>query len=164
MTNIASVFNSPIETGLRCLTILEAGYPKLYDIERITYYDYLLVHSGDIMGGPESIHPSTPHRTGEMIIRRPVIEEGLKIMISRGLIDVSYSSSGIEYLATDFATPFLDSLQANYTKKIMEVSCWVVNEFDSLLIEDLKVLIKGNMDVWGGEFLSESIVRGESLV
>ncbi|EGQ9043636.1 threonine transporter, partial [Vibrio parahaemolyticus] len=128
--NTFSVFNSPIETGLRSLTLLEAGYPNAYDLERITYYDYLLVHSGDIEGGPNSIHPNTPHRSGELLIRRPIIEKGLAVMISRGLVDIDYSQSGIRYIATELSTPFLDSLQANYTRKMIDTAIWVVEIFD----------------------------------
>ena len=48
--NTSNIFNSPIETGLRSLTLLEAGYPSAYDLERLTYYDYLVVHSDDKIG------------------------------------------------------------------------------------------------------------------
>lgn len=160
--NTFSVFNSPIETGLRSLTLLEAGYPNAYDLERITYYDYLLVHSGDIKGGPNSIHPNTPHRSGELLIRRPIIEKGLAVMISRGLVDIDYSQSGIRYIATELSTPFLDSLQANYTRKMIDTAIWVVEIFDKQPNQKIRDLISKNLQVWGGEFIDESLVRGEN--
>ncbi|CDT79402.1 conserved hypothetical protein [Vibrio coralliirubri] len=159
MNNTSNIFNSPVETGLRSLTLLEAGYPNAYDLERISYYDYLLVHSGDIEGGPISIHPNTPHRAGEILIRRPVIEQGLSAMISRGLIEVIYSQSGITYLATELATPFLDSLQANYTKKMIATASWVVGAFDGQSNEIIRNLVNKNLNVWGGEFIDESLVK-----
>ncbi len=143
------------------MALLVAGYPNYYDIDRIIFYDYLLVHSGDIAGGPASLHPSTPHRSGEILIRRPVLENGLKAMIFRGLIEVKYSNMGIEYVATDLAAPFLESLEAQYTKKMLAIADWVVHEFDSLPISELKVILKNNITVWGGEFLNESVIRGD---
>jgi hypothetical protein len=161
MSDLSSLFNSPMESGLRSLTLLVAAYPNYYDLERLVIYDYLLVHSGDVDNGPKSIHPDTPHRSGEILIKRPVIESGLKNMIAKGLIEARYSTSGITYAATEVSSPFLDSLQAGYTRKIIKIADWVFETFGGYNIEDFKELINDNLDVWGGEFVNESIVRGE---
>lgn len=150
-----------MESGLRSLTLLVAGYPFQHDLERLVIYDYLLVHSGDIENGPQSIHPNTPHRSGEILIKRPVIKSGLNNMIAKGLIAADYSEAGITYAATEMASPFLDSLQANYTREIVDIADWVVKVFSSYNIDDLKALVNGNLNIWGGEFVNESIVRGE---
>lgn len=161
MNNIISVFNSPMEAGLRSLTILEAGYPKFYDLERMVIYDYLLVHSGDIEDGPISMHPDTPHRSGEILIKRPIIESGLKNMIAKGLAEARYSEDGITYAATEISSPFIDSLQAHYTRKMIIIADWVIEKFDDYSIEELKGLVSRNLDVWGSEFVNESIIRGD---
>ena len=101
MNNFPSLFNSPMESGLRSLTLLVAGFPVHCDLERLVIYDYLLVHSGDVDGGPKSIHPATPHRSGEILVRRPIVESGLKKMIAKGLVEAKYSKSGITYAATE---------------------------------------------------------------
>jgi len=163
MSDFSTVFNSTIETGLRGLILLVAGYPHSYDIERLTYYDYLLVHSGDIADGPDSIHPKTPHRSGEILVRRPLIEKSLNTMLSRGLIEVVYSNEGIHYVASELASPFLDSLQEHYTKKLIEISDWVVSEFDSQPIYKIRNLINKNLSIWGGEFINKSAVRGVTI-
>ncbi len=54
-------FNSPLETGIRSLSILVAAYPASLDIQRLVEMDYLVVHSGDA-GGPESLHVPLPRR------------------------------------------------------------------------------------------------------
>ena len=61
----SSVFNSPVELGLRALMLLAESHPKPLDIQRLVILDYLLVHSGDLEGGPESLHPPSPLRAGE---------------------------------------------------------------------------------------------------
>lgn len=158
-----SPFNSFIEVGLRCLALLSAGYPHQYDINRIVYYDYFLVHSGDL-NGPDSLHPNTPHRSGELLIRRPLLESALKIMSSRELVNIEYSDSGITYLASENTSPFLDNLQASYTKRMVDRAMWVVENFDEIPIEEIRIKTNKNLHTWGGEFLSESIVRGERLL
>lgn len=159
MSDLSSLFNSPMESGLRSLTLLVAGYPNYYDLDRLVIYDYLLVHSGDIENGPKSMHPDTPHRSGEILIKRPVIESGLKNMIAKGLIEARYSESGIAYSATEVSSPFLDSLQANYTQKMIEIADWVIKVFGGYNMESLKKLVNNNLNVWGSEFVNESIVR-----
>lgn len=158
---LKGVFNSPLEAGLRCLVILNAGYPNSYDLGRLVFYDYMLVHSGDISGGPESLHPATPHRSGEILIRRPVLESGLQLMISKGFVDVSYREDGIFYFATEAVSPFIDSLVSKYVSDMEEKSYWLVNEFDSFCLKSIQEMVNQNLENWGGEFLSESIVRGD---
>jgi len=82
-------------------------------------------------------------------------------MIAKGLIEANYSKSGVTYAATEVGSPFLDSLQADYTQKMIGVSGWVSEKFDAYNIEDLKALVNDNLNVWGSEFVNESIIRGE---
>jgi len=64
-------FNSTLETGIRALVVLEAFYPRHCDLMEMTWFDHLIVHTGDIDGQdvPESLHPDLPNRTGELLAR-----------------------------------------------------------------------------------------------
>ena len=64
-----SLFNSPLECGLRAVVLLVECSPQELDIQRLVNYDYLLVHSGDI-NGPPSLHPDSPLRSGELLVKR----------------------------------------------------------------------------------------------
>ena len=78
-------FNSPLETGVRALVLLAESYPAQMDLQRILEFDYILVHTGDV-DGPPSVHPALPLRSGELLARRQLIERGLVLMMSRGLV------------------------------------------------------------------------------
>ena len=56
-------FNSPLETGFRSLVLLDAAYPRSFDLSALVLFDHLVVHTADI-AGPSSLHPSLPHRSG----------------------------------------------------------------------------------------------------
>ncbi len=45
---MTSPFNSPIETGIRTLAILTAVFPRSLDLQYLVYFDYLVLHSGDV--------------------------------------------------------------------------------------------------------------------
>ena len=94
-THIVSPFNGPVEIGLRALCVLTTAFPAAYALQRLVVFDYFLVHSDDIEGGPEGLHPRTPHRGGEILVRRGAIQDGLTLYGSRGLIERVYKGGGI---------------------------------------------------------------------
>lgn len=155
-----SVFNSPLEVGLRLLYILNETYPKGLDLQRLVYFDYILVHSGDVPGGPPSIHPNIPHRTSEILIKRELVKKGLTLMNSKQLIKSIFNDTGILYSATELTEPFLDYNNSEYASSLKHVSNWLVNKFQSYSDDKLSLFIKNNMDIWGGEFTKESLLRG----
>src|SRR3979411_2027900 len=77
----AAPFNSALETGVRALAVLAEASPRALDLQELVYFDYLIVHSGDA-GGPTSLHPNTPLRNGELLVRRTIIEQGVLLMVS----------------------------------------------------------------------------------
>ena len=76
-------FNTPLECGLRMLFVLNAAGERRSDLQRLVSYDYLLVHSGDVDDGPESLHPPVPFRGTEVLVKRGLISAGLNQMFSR---------------------------------------------------------------------------------
>jgi hypothetical protein len=153
-----SPFNSPLECGLRALVLLVEAYPKACDLQRLVYYDYLLVHSKDA-GGPESLHPATPHRSGELLVRRELLETGLLLFLSRGLIEQHFSAAGIAYVASETAAPFLDSLAAQYAVSLYQRAGWVISSFGGHADNSLAEYFRSNLDQWGAEFETESLFR-----
>ena len=155
-----SVFNSPLEIGIRVLYLLVELQPAGCDLQRLVYYDYILVHSSDVPEGPKSIHPSIPHRSTEILVKRDLLKKGLTLMHSKQLVDSIFDSTGITYKATELTKPFLEYNQSDYAKSLQEVSVWVVNKFRNYTDGKLSLFIKNNIDVWGGEFSKESLLRG----
>ncbi|MFM9959999.1 MAG: ABC-three component system middle component 2 [Planctomycetaceae bacterium] len=41
-------FNSALESGLRALCVLYEAFPQSFDTQRLVFFDYLVVHSGDV--------------------------------------------------------------------------------------------------------------------
>jgi hypothetical protein len=157
LTNWAP-FNSPLECGLRALVILVEAHPSTCDLQRLVYYDYLLVHSEDA-GGPNSLHPATPNRSGELLVRREVLERGLFLFLSRGLVERHFSERGIGFAASETSQPFLQSLTTAYTASLRERGEWVISSFGDYSDEALAEYFRTRIDQWGAEFESESLFR-----
>lgn len=154
------VFNSPLECGLRSAVLLLAAYPDRCDLQRLVQYDYLIVHTGDVEGGPPSIHPATPHRSGELLVRRSLVEQGLEFMTRKHVIETVFSERGIEYVAGEYAVLFLDSLVSNYVMKLRERAEWVIRRFQGLTDRELSEFMQSRWSLWGAEFVKESLFRG----
>jgi hypothetical protein len=159
--NWTTPFNTPLECGVRSTILLAEIYPIRLDIQRLLHYDYILVHSGDVEGGPPSLHPPTPHRSGELLVRRPLIEKGIMMMMSRSVIECEYTSSGIVYCLGEWGVFFIDSLQSAYTVQMRERAKWVASYFDSYSDEEMTEFVRARWSEWGSEFEFESIVRGD---
>jgi len=153
-------FNTPLETGLRSLFLLSNVFPKFMDLQRLVYYDYLLVYSGDVTNGPPSLHPQIPLRGGGWLVRRQMVENGLSLMSSKELAQKKFDQTGILYGATDLTEPFLKYLKSDYAQAIKSLSRWVTKTFTPYSDEALSSFMRENLGNWGAEFDRESVVRG----
>ena len=146
-----TVFNSALETGVRSLVILAANFPAVMDLQRLVDFDYLVVHSGDL-DGPESLHPPLPLREGELLVRRKIIESGILLMMSRGLVTRIAGAEGIVYQASDCAKPFVDSLTTPYMRSLIDRANWVGDTFGNMDNTDLHNLISDFFNKWTTQF------------
>lgn len=157
-------FNGALEIGLRSLTILTDAYPSSYSLQRLVVLDYLLIHSDDIPGGPAGLHPKTPHRGSEILVRRNAIQAGLVLYQSRGLVERIYQDGGVYFSATERSAAFLDVLSAPYIQGLRERAIWVVENYGLLADPELDKIARDYIGEWGAEFTMESVLWEEEDV
>lgn len=161
-TSVEQLFNSPLETGLRLLIILDRVSPQHCDLTRLGIYEYLLVHSSDVPDGPKSLHPPTPFRSSEIFVRRRLIERGLRLLESKGLVERSFGEDGIVYFATPLSKPFLSYFESTYFRRASEIAEWLAGTFKSLPIQELQSFIESNLGKWKTEFSGESLAEEDA--
>lgn len=154
-------FNGPIEIGLRALTLLSESFPSTYSLQRMVVSDYLLVHSDDLPGGPPGLHPKTPHRGGEMLVRRAVLEQGLMLYQSRGLLERHYTETGVMFAATERTAAFLDALTSDYAVQLRERAAWLLSFFGEMSDGEILKIANSQVGEWGAEFAMESVLKME---
>lgn len=145
-------FNTPLESGLRCLFLLQALVPTTCDVQRLVYLDYLLVHSADVTDGPASLHARMPFRGGQWLVRRQLISEGLALMCSRELLDQQFTPLGIHYATTELTRPFLQYLESEYARDMLAIAAWIAQTFRRFSDADLQEFMTANLGRWGAEF------------
>lgn len=147
-------FNTPLESALRLVIILAQLHPLGCDVHRLVTYDYFLVHSADL-GGPPSLHPPSPNRTGELLVRRHLVVAGIDLAFRKGLILTRYEESGVRYYGSDFAKPFVEYFESSYAQRAKEIAGWLTEAFGVLSDAELTGLVDENLGRWGTEFAME---------
>jgi hypothetical protein len=155
---VSKVFNGPVEVGLRSLVVLLEAHPAGLDLQRLVTLDYLIIHSGDVPGGPASLHPPSPLRAGEVAVRRALIESGLHLYSCRGLLSRGFAPDGFRYFADDAAASFLDAMTAEYVHKLRSRAQWAFASFGLLSDQELERILNESLGRWRTEF---AVLEGE---
>lgn len=148
------IFNTAFESGVRSLILLTACFPLCVGLRRLVVLDHLVVHTGDI-DGPESLHPSESSRGAELLVRRGLVNSGLALMGTRGLVLRSATREGFRYRAGEEAGTFIDLLRSDYSVALKERADWLASEVVPLSDEEMDDLVRSRMDLWDTEFQAD---------
>lgn len=156
------VFNTSVEIGVRILVILNESR-KALDLQQLIYYDFLVLHYGDVSTEHTSLHPSNPLHSTEFIVKRKVIQEAIKLVARKGLLSVIYSNTGILYQANDNTSKFLEYFESSYFIKLRHFANLVASRFENYSEVELRKYFMDNFEQWKGEFEKEALFRGEGI-
>lgn len=155
-------FNSSLETGIRAVMVLDAIYPRRCDLMEMTWLDHLVVHTGDLGGDdvPESLHPDLPNRSGELLVRRHLVERSLRVMQQVHLVDVFETEEGVLFAASEDAPSYLAALQSPYSRALKERAKWIARRFEGLSSAGIKDIIEAKIGRWTAEFRADESLSG----
>lgn len=119
------LFNGVLETGMRSVVVLNEFSPMQIDREQLGLLDYFVVHSSQA-GGPEDMHPTNTSSFTEYHVRRRRIDDGIKMLIRIRLIEVvADPSRGVCFRAGDDAPGFVDLLNSQYNRDLVDRARWL---------------------------------------
>jgi len=114
----------------------------------LTWFDHLVVHTGDI-GGPPSLHPDVPQRTGELLVRRRLIEESIAMMRRLHLIElVTDGMVGFLYRATEESSGIVELLRSPYSMALKDRASWLNANILSRTRAELEELVAERIGRW----------------
>ena len=99
-----------------------------------------------------SLHPTLPQRSGEMLVRRRLIEDGIKLMRRFEMIEQHSANDGIVYQATDNAFAFTELLVSEYAAKLKLSANWLALKVSELGNDGLVALVNQKLGRWSLEF------------
>lgn len=154
------LFNSDVETGIRALIVLEALHPRECNIAELTWFDYVIVNTGQFDDGPPSLHPATAIVTGELLVRRHTIQRGLRLMQLLHLVQESHGASGITYAAGEEAPLFIDRLVATYHAELKSRAQWLADAFGKMSSEEIETAIDAAIGRWTAHMQTDAFPSG----
>jgi hypothetical protein len=146
------IFNSALETGVRALCILVVNLDNKFDIQQLLALDHIVVHTGDIENAPPSLHPNIVQRSGELLVRRPLVANGLALMESKKLVEKVITPNGFYYCATELACAFIESLTNEYIKELNQRAQWAVTMYNDYGDRLFSEVFNSAFDRWRNEF------------
>lgn len=143
------VFNTPFETGVRSVVVLTSAYPAELALDQLTALDHLVVHTGDLDDGPDSLHPAESARAAEMLVRRALVDAGLKLMACKGLVEMRATPKGFRYRAGEEAGSFVDLLSSSYAFELKKRADWLAINIVDLPTDQFDDLVASQLERWG---------------
>lgn len=144
------VFNSPFELGIRMVYLLQALLPHGSDLQKLVLLDYAIVYSADL-NGPSSLHTPIPFRGSELMSRRELIEQGLYLMSTRGLVTATWDTDGITYFAGEVARTMTGALTSSYLRELEQRCAWAAERYGQADSSALTAQFAANGHLWGAE-------------
>lgn len=146
------IFNNALETGVRAVCILVVNLSNKFDLQQLLALDHIVVHTGDVENAPSSLHPNIVQRSGELLVRRPLVENGLALMESKRLIEKVITPDGFYYCATELAYAFIESLTNEYIKALVQRAKWAVTMYKDYGDRLFSEIFNSAFDRWRDEF------------
>jgi hypothetical protein len=160
ITNKINIFNSPEEVGTRILFILSLCSKKMSS-QRIMYYDYFVLHLADIDNTYISLHPDNPNHSSEIAVRRNIVNKGLVLMTSKGLLDIKYTKNGIYYQKNNLTEHFINLFSNGYVEHLKKNITVVIEKFSTYSDAQIYRYINKSIGTWTGEFEKEYVSGDE---
>lgn len=148
---MTTALNSPVEAAVRALVLLVQAFPSGVDMNRLVLLDHALLNSADF-DGPRSLHPPLPIRSGQLALKRNLLQSGLKVLLRARLIDASPTKEGIFFRADEGAQGFLALFQSEYVSRLASRASWAFSEFGDLSEEELRLSLRVATHHWTEEF------------
>lgn len=160
MTTLPLLFNSDVETGLRTLIVLEALHPRHCSLSELVWFDYVVVNTGLFDGGPESLHPQSDVATGELLVRRHVLQAGIRLLRLLHLAHEIPTSDGYVYVSGEEAPAFLDRLGTRYHSSLKVRAEWLARVFSSVARDEIKRVLDDALGKWTAQLQTEAFPIG----
>jgi hypothetical protein len=146
-----SPLNGPLEVAVRVITVLTEAFPARLDLNNLVLLDHALLHSADL-GGPESLHPPVPIRSGELGMKRERIQQGVEVLVRADLAHMEPTVDGIHFWASERAAGFIRLLETEYAQALIERATWVVEQFGDMTDTELRGAMRIVSGHWSEEF------------
>lgn len=120
-----NIFNTPFEVSLRVLLTLEASPRHWVSSDWITAVDFITTYCKDFGLSDENLHGENNYKYSEFALRRELVKEALKALVSRRLVEVRALSNGFLYILAKAGGNYCADLTSDYAENYRELAAVV---------------------------------------
>ncbi len=118
---MSSIFNSPFETSLRILLIMEQSTDSFYSSDMLAAIDFVSVYGKDFGIADTNLHGDNLFMFSEFATRRSLTQKAIKESVLSGLLNIKTGNSGFEYQINETGLKYCCSLESDYANSYREV-------------------------------------------
>ena len=148
------VYNSNFEIAIRILVILLNLPFKRSSTYKLMVLDHISLNTYDV-GGPASLHAPIPNRGVQIYSRKEILNESIKLLISKDLITLNPTKNGLDYEITENGINYLTYFESKYFKQLKDKVEWTSEKFGNFSDNELKTYVNQNLSKWGEEFMTD---------
>ena len=111
---MSEIFNSSFEISLRTLLLLSEYQGSYLSSDMITAIDFISVYGYDFGITSTNLHGDNIFKFSEFATRRELVQEALKTLVLKGLIEVSCGKDGFTYTITQSGINYCSTFKSDY--------------------------------------------------
>ena len=117
----STLFNSPFEMGLRALLLLSSAPKQEFTVDRIVALDFITCYSADFGLPYQNLHGENNYKYGEIANRRMLVQEAIKDLVLRGLVDVKIDR-GYNFTISAEGKKYAGKLKSSFAADYKEIA------------------------------------------
>lgn len=113
---MTELFNTPFETSLRVLLLLETEARTDFSINMIAGVDFASLYGKSFNISDMNLHGDNLFKFSEFATRKELTRDGMDILVRRGFVDVKPTKDGFIYQISPKGKEFSRRLDTKYSK------------------------------------------------
>lgn len=114
------LFNSTLENSLRVMLMLNFYKDSYLNLDRISILDFIVINGKSLNINADNLNGDNIFYLSEYASKRNEINETIKSLVFKKLIQIKCTVNGFEYQITDSGMEFVESLNSNYATDYMK--------------------------------------------
>ena len=135
------LFNTPFEMGLRMILLLSVSPKDAFSVDRIIGLDFITSYAADFDLAYGNLHGDNHMKYGEIVSRRLLAQEAVKILVTRGLLDVTVGR-GYLFSISENGKMYSRTLKSEYAKTYKEIAKAVIKKYKDYTDADILATIQ----------------------
>lgn len=122
------LFNSPFEMSLRVALLLASVPNERLSIDRIIGLDFISCFAADFGIPYTNLHGDNGYRYGEIVGRRLLVQNAIKMLVSQGLINVTIDR-GYLFSIFERGNEFSNKLETSYAREYRAIAKAAISKY-----------------------------------